>query len=777
MKKSQKNQNKNDLKKRKIISNLLNIKRIEGNSIVNKRDKKIYFFELPASNLMLMNEKDKFMSALNIDGLIKSIQKEFKILILDQNLNLKPFISELDSIENNLLTEKQINLKQEIIEKLSSTNSAELSNKKFFLSVFDLAENETKAVHKKINELLNAGFEIPTEIQMFQLFYQLFNMNGNSYEYSYSEIEEIIPLSLVTKSNHLILGNKYHRIMKIKKFPQYLKKQALLSDLLNEANINATIQVTLLDQRYSNKKLSNRITFYKGQQQTPNLAPSKKENARNNSELFEKAVKKLQSNEIQLCQFDIRIDIVADSLEELNIKSSEFETKLIINAIDYEKMNYQQKESFINFLPHVKSEYNIYSVNSSTIDFAKLNPFQSSSLVVEKGVLLGREVNGSIIFPNFFSGSDGTSNSSIGIFGKPGQGKSYLMKSIITQEALKQTKTFIFDVENKEYLDLTENLGGKRISALTNAVINPLEIRGAFDTTDEKNVYYESSINMHLGFLKNWFSFYNNQLTNNDIYALESYLKCLYDEFLINDKSLSDLKPQDYPTFSDLYVLFKRKNSEAMFNFENEITTNLDMTLKSLSEGSDCTYFNGHTNFHLEDDNLVLFELFRIEELPRNLRDTILMNYLSFVWNYVTRESSQNIYKIFVLDELHLLVNEQNMYMVTQMKMFIKRSRKYKMMILYSTQQLSDLLNPAIVSETRGLISNPSYKILFNTGDIDILSKVSNLDNYILEKLEYETKFHAIFCVENEAFRIKTENFKSLDTIIGTRANSEIEEK
>ena len=140
--------------------------------------------------------------------------------------------------------------------------------------------------------------------------------------------------------------------------------------------------------------------------------------------------------------------------------------------------------------------------------------------------------------------SDDKTNSNILILGNSGQGKSYLLKLILTNTRMAGKSVICLDAE-QEYKDLCNNLGGCYIDLMSGEyIINPLEPKEWSDTGDRKAAIEEdllsdpdagaacpeafrkaTRLSQHIAYLKDFFRVYKdfNDAQIDALEILESY--------------------------------------------------------------------------------------------------------------------------------------------------------------------------------------------------------------------------------------------------------------
>ena len=147
---------------------------------------------------------------------------------------------------------------------------------------------------------------------------------------------------------------------------------------------------------------------------------------------------------------------------------------------------------------------------------ANLDPFNSSGKTDPHGYYLGKDKYGTNIIVDFERRADDKTNSNVLILGNSGQGKSYLMKLILTNLRESGKAIITLDAE-QEYEDLTNNLGGCYIDLMSGKyIINPLEPKAWADDTDTDDADAPEAfrkatrLSQHISYLKDFFRSYKD---------------------------------------------------------------------------------------------------------------------------------------------------------------------------------------------------------------------------------------------------------------------------
>ena len=194
------------------------------------------------------------------------------------------------------------------------------------------------------------------------------------------------------------------------------------------------------------------------------------------------------------------------------------------------------------------------------------------------------------------------------ILGNSGQGKSYLLKLILTNIRESGKSIICLDPE-AEYEEICSALGGTYIDFMSgDSIINPLEPKAWTDGSGEIDIDTPEAfkkvtrLSQHIAFLKDFFRSYKD-FTDAHIDTIELMLIKLYNRFGITDTTDYDkLKPTDYPTMAEFYDLcekeYKAFDPTIKPLYSEDILREVCLGLNSMSVGAESKYFNGYTNIN-----------------------------------------------------------------------------------------------------------------------------------------------------------------------------------
>ena len=194
-------------------------------------------------------------------------------------------------------------------------------------------------------------------------------------------------------------------------------------------------------------------------------------------------------------------------------------------------------------------------------------PLSFSGKTDPKGFYVGRDKYGTNILVDLDRRSNDKTNGSALILGNSGQGKSYLMKLLLTNFRESGKAVICLDVE-AEYEDLTRNLGGCYVDYMTGEyIINPLEPKVWSVDAEEPDTDGESPeafrkvtrLSQHIAFLKDFFRSYKD-FTDAQVDTMEILLEKLYAQRGITDSTdFSALSPIHYPVMAEFYWLCQKR--------------------------------------------------------------------------------------------------------------------------------------------------------------------------------------------------------------------------
>ncbi len=387
-------------------------------------------------------------------------------------------------------------------------------------------------------------------------------------------------------------------------------------------------------------------------------------------------------------------------------------------------------------------------------------PMIDSIMQDPKGFCLGySSASGYPVFIDFFvrDSKAGRINSNMMVIGKSGSGKSYAVKTILTNLAADRTKMFILDPEH-EYQDMTLNLGGKVIDVGTNSsgILNPFHIMASLEDLDTANDSKEDidgqkiddmvakgnnkTFFTHLQFLEQFFRAILEGISSDAFETLNTLITELYNKKGINEKTdIAQLKPEDYPIFDDLFKLIQQKLKMTKDAFYRNNLLILETYIQKFATGGrNSDLWNGPTSI-LTDENLITFDF---QTLFASKNNKLANAQMLLVFKYLNNEIINNkrfneqYYEktgndikrqiVIAVDEAHMFIDPDSPVALNFMAEMAKRIRKYQGMQIVITQNIKDFLGtPEIQRRSAAIINACQYSLILQLAPNDMADLLS----------------------------------------------------
>ncbi|WP_300685556.1 VirB4 family type IV secretion system protein [Acutalibacter sp. 1XD8-36] len=530
----------------------------------------------------------------------------------------------------------------------------------------------------------------------------------------------ILPGSVRFMSDYYIVGDSYRSVWVVREYPPSTKEQAILSQLADRSGVTLRIYHRLVEPMEQRKILQNATR--KNKLMSGGNDVNETIEAQGNLQDVVELLANLRKNKEPLLHCSVFIELKARSLDKLKELQSEISMELTRSKISVDRLTLRQKEGFLSVLPVGANQFGAqYERVLPASSVANLYPFNFSGKTDPHGLYIGRDKYGSNVLVDFDRRAEDKTTSNILILGNSGQGKSYLLKLILTNLRESGKTCICLDAES-EYEELTRALGGCYIDFMSGEyTINPLEPKAWTDGSGEVDVTTPDAfkrvtrLSQHIAFLKDFFRAYKD-FTDAQIDTIEILLMKLYARFGITDSTdYATKKPCDFPILSDFYKLCQEEyhtyDKERKYLYTEEMLQEVCLGIYSMCVGAESKYFNGHTN--IVDDRFLCFGVKGLMDTNKRLKDAMLFNILSYMSNELLGKGNTAA----SIDELYLFLT--NMTAIEYIRNAMKRVRKKDSSIILASQNIEDFLIPSIREFTKPLFSIPTHQFLFNAGQIN----------------------------------------------------------
>ena len=549
-------------------------------------------------------------------------------------------------------------------------------------------------------------------------------------------LDMIAPSVVKFYTDYFICGNTFRCVWALREYPTSTSEQAILRYLGEKDGVTLRIYTRHVTAAEEKRIIANAANKNRMQRSSTNNLQQTVAAESNLQDVAQLAAD-MHRNREPLLHVAVFIEMISDSLDNLRILQTEVQTELVRSKLNVDKLMLRQQHGFMSVMPSgrnmFREQFERVIPASST---ANLYPFSFSRKTDEQGFYLGKDRYGGNIIVDFDKRDDDKTNANALILGNSGQGKSYLLKLILTNLREKGKSIISLDPES-EYIDLTINLGGCFIDLMSGEyIINVLEPKTWDDgsNTDEdapQAFKCKTKLSQHISFLRDFFRSYKD-FSDREIDTIELLLIKLYDNFGISDDTdWSALKPADYPILSDFYALIEAEyqgyNPKQKNLYTAETLQNICLGLHSLCKGAESKFFDGHTN--ITDDNFVTFGVKGLLQASKNIRNALLFNVLSYMSEQLLTKGNT----VASIDEFYLMLN--NLTAVEYVRNFMKRVRKKESAVILASQNIEDFLVESVRELTKPLFAIPTHQFLFNAGTVD---STFYMDALQLEPSEYK---------------------------------------
>ena len=571
----------------------------------------------------------------------------------------------------------------------------------------------------------------------------------------------IAPGTVKFFTDYYIVGDSYRCAWAIREYPPSTEAQAILAQLGDRSGVTLRLYHRLVDASEQRSILQNAT-------QKNKLMSGKNDvndavEAEGNLQDVVTLLSNLRKNREALLHCAVFLELKAKSYEALQVLQSDVNMELTRSKLSADKLLLRQKEGFLSVLPFGANQFGAqYERVLPASSVANLYPFSFSGKTDPQGLYIGRDKFGSTVVVDFDHRCDDKTNANTLILGNSGQGKSYLLKLLLTNLRESGKHILILDPE-AEYGDLTRNLGGCYLDFLSGEyIINPLEPKVWSDGTPEpgKQTPQEpeafrrvTRLSQHIAFLKDFFRAYKD-FTDAQIDTIEILLMKLYEGWGITDRTdFSTMKAADYPILSDFYALcegaYQSFDSNKKHLYTLELLQEVCLGIHSMCVGAESKFFNGHTN--ITDNALLCFGVKGLMDTNKRLKDAMLFNLLSYMSNSLLGVGNT----VAAIDEMYLFLTNQTA--IEYIRNSMKRVRKKDSAVILASQNIEDFLLPGIREMTKPLFSIPTHQFLFHPGQINPKDFCDTLQ---VEPSEYELIRHAergvcLYRCGNERYLLK----------------------
>ena len=724
---------------------LSNVKEINDNGLISLKSGEVAaLIEVKAIDLSLTSnqEKNLFFSMLKVLYQIPNLN--LKCYKLNEKLNLNANKVNLD----NIIKKYQNDNDKKILLEESRNLIDDLENKNFTVSskyYWVLIAKDETILNRQLDEIEDITFNIvprliietiKNKLEIYKFLSNLYLTSNSLDELLWSNLPSLVsPMNASEKVDKMKFDDKEFQILTIKNIPPFVP-ELFFEDIFNYPDVRASISIKecitqeelirwvnseyqfLLTDLNTTKKLSDATEL-----------DTQKEN-------FQALMQDIKNGDEKIKEVSLILIVEGDKkhreevIRDLKRIADPYHIKLDVPRL-------RQMEAWQSY-DITTNTFEDYCFYLPTLTLAAGFPFTKTSFNDSAGYMFGVDMHTSLpIFYDPFVLNNARTSHNMAIISSTGGGKSYTMKKMIVNEYARGTKIFIFDAEN-EYKKIVEANNGEYIDlySKTGGIINPLQIRfipSDDDAHDTKET--DCPLAKHLGFLEAFFKTAFESITEKELVMLLAIVEKLYNQKGIykntSINTLQNMKPTDYPIFSELYKYLPEYKKDVDSKEKEKIIEQLDILLSRFLTGTDSYLFDGYTTINLDNDLIA----FNLQELlysgNQRLINTQTLNLLTYLNNSIVANKINNDklsledrkHVMIIADEFHLFIDENNFEVLRNFGQLARRIRKYSGSLVVATQSVKDFVGSQnILRHATAIFNNCQYQMVGMLKEDDLLA-------------------------------------------------------
>lgn len=571
---------------------------------------------------------------------------------------------------------------------------------------------------------------------------------------------QIAPKGLEFRPSDFIISDKFATILTVISFPKVIDP-GYLASLTSMAGIKMVIKHIPMPFSVISKMLNKEIADLKQRYQEEN-DKTIQERIRLDIESLEYFIQMLASSQSKIYDFQMHLMVTADSEEQLIAKKVQVKNYLEAMEMRAVPLRFEQEKVFKSILP-IYPKQDIEDrigtpIPSTTI--AAMYPFIFDS-IKDPGLstLIGVDFSGGVILFNQFlyqiKKEHNRNNANLIILGTSGSGKSTAAKLMLRSHIRNNTQLVVIDPEG-ELEEMTKMYGGDFIDLGKGGeygMINPLEVVLDADEEEMQQGLGYTVLTRTLQTIKAFLKYYDPTIEEDVITLFSELVQDTYRRFGIDfNTNFSGFKPEDYPTFKDVYATIKgRLMAMPEKTHERDILEKMELKIRPIVKELKY-YFDGHTTIKPQSD-FIVFNIKELMNADKNIRNALFFNILKYAWG-LTLDKSVNT--ILTVDEAHILLSGNNTLGADFLAQVQRRARKYNTGTIIITQQPSDFSDPGVLTQGKAIFDNASYYLVMGLKKqaVEDLSKLIDLNENEKESIKRYNQGEALFVCGSRRMRI-----------------------
>ena len=571
---------------------------------------------------------------------------------------------------------------------------------------------------------------------------------------------EIAPKGLNFRPMDFVISGKSATILTVISYPKFINP-GFLANLTNISGVKVVAKHIPIEFSTIKDMLNKEIADLKMRYQSER-DQTIQERIRQDYESLENFISMLAATQARIFDFQLHIMITANNNEELEMKKMQVRSYVDALGMKAIPLMFEQEKvlkSIIPIFPKQDIETRIGTPIPS-ITISAMYPFVFDS-IKDPGdaTLLGVDFSGGVILFNQFlfkiKKEHNRNNANMIILGTSGSGKSTAAKLLIRSHIRNGYKVVCVDPEG-ELEEMCKNVNGSFLDLGKGGefgMINPLEVNPDADQEELDQGLGYTVLTRALQTLKAFMKYLTPSIEEDVLAMFSEVVQDTYKRYKIDfDTDFTKLRPEDYPTFDDVYATMKgRLLSMPDKTRERDVMERLELKIRPLVKELRY-YFCGHTTLKI-DSNIIVFNIRELMNSDENIRNALFFNILKFAWGLCL---DKDLTTVLCVDEAHVLLSTRNELGAEFLAQIQRRARKYNTGTIIITQQPTDFAAPNLIVHGKAIFDNASYYLVMGlkkqaTEDLALLIDLNESE---MDSIKYYNQGEALFVCGSRRMRV-----------------------
>ncbi|WHQ37074.1 Mbov_0397 family ICE element conjugal transfer ATPase [Spiroplasma sp. SV19] len=685
--------------------------------------------EIKGFNITTLDYSEQELRLNQLSEVFRLINCQISLVKLDKPYNLNKNINYLKDImiklknlkELNILSDKAYNSRIKQLkgyERIYSDQGGILgysaTQKMFILFIYDRDISKLNKNMRLIKAKINESNLLAVNVNKYDLVNTI-KLIFNPYDEPFSnkvideyatKLNDLLALDNITfTQNYFKINDAYYSLKGIKEYPIYPNHgwgaKLCTTDSTVIFNISSTNHEAVKEQLH--RAMVNARTNLFSVKKTVNK--SEKEHQ---YQSFENLVQLISAGEEIVKR--VNVLFLNYGVNKPSLRQAEESLELLLKTQNM-KMDYllfKQIDGYSGMLPK-PTDPTAYT-NSHEMPCSTLGnsyPFMNNALEDEKGLFIGYNSTGDVVFSDQFRRGGDYQNSNAFFIGTTGGGKTTTVSKFLNYHIALGRRVIIIDPK-REFGKLCDYHNGNWIDVGTGSKghFNPLQI----NTNIDKTIDIKTIIGDHLQVLETFFHFTHPSLKDEEVGYLIQRILDFYMSLEINDiNKFRKMKNSDWPTFTELTKFLLTIKPDVG---EEEILNKISKIIKyDFTEfGKYAALWNCHSTINLGDNLLTVLDIQTLYS-----KSQVLKAQMFLMLNFIRTEINNNRFNtnneiILAVDEAHIVIDKQNPQALKFLFETVKMIRGFNGGVMLVTQNLSDFkATPELEREATAILNNAQY--------------------------------------------------------------------